>query len=305
MIKKIFVLFLLVFISTSLMVSVHADVGPKPTTEVEIIGFDQVYYFDVLFKVDESDVRLLDEEAIQERTEYDYYRDDFPDILNGFQDDDGYASYSLYSSNPHNIDQLETHKFHLGYYSPPNEFKIVLVLENDEMIISNVVNKTLFNATFTFDLSDFSLEDETPELVDGVSVYLIEEPSPRETIPWGMTLLQIVLAVIFTIIIEMFVLFVFRYNKKSSYKLVLYINLITQFLFHSILIIGTLVGNIYGFILVFVFGELLVLIIELILYIKYLKEKSKLTAAIYALLANLMSAFLGTLLLAYLLSVIF
>lgn len=297
MIKRIFVLFLLIFVSLGMIVSVNADIGPKPTTDIEIIGFNESYYFDVLFKVDESRVRELTESEVQEEIEHYYYRDDFPNVLNGFQDDDGYASYTLYRGIPHHIEQRDTHKFHLGYVSPPDKFKIVLVLDNEEIIISNVVNKTLFNAEFTYDLNDFDLEDAESELVDGVSVYQVDYTSPEEIIPWSQIILQIILGVVLTVIIELGILFFFRYSQVKSYKIALYVNLITQFLFHTALILMSLFASFFGFIFIFVVGEIVILLIEIILYRKYLKEKSKMIVTIYAIIANLTSLFLGTYLL--------
>ncbi|MDA3931733.1 MAG: hypothetical protein PF513_03260 [Tenericutes bacterium] len=304
MFKKFIVLLLLLFVSTGLMVSVNADVGPKPTTVVEIIGFDESYYFDILFKVNESDVSVLTEDEIQEQIEYDYYRDDFPDELNGFQDGEGYASYTLYRDMPHNIDLLETNKFLLGYFAPPNQFKIVLVIETGEMIISNVVNTTLFNAEVTFDLSDFSLQEAESEVIDGIPVYQIDNPSPQESIPWGEIILQIIVAVVLTLVIEIFILFVFGYNQKSTYKLVIYVNLVTQFVFHTALIGMTLFASFFGFVFIFIVGELIVLTIEIIIYRIYLKEKSKTMATLYAIFANIISLIFGTLLLTYIMGIL-
>jgi len=304
MFKKFIVLLLLVFVSTGLIISVKADVGPKSTADVEIIGFDEPYYFDILFKVSESSVRVLTENEIQDEVEYYYYRDDFSDVLNGFQDQDGYASYTLYRDIPHHIDQLETHKFHIGYAIPPSEFKIALILESDEVIVSNVVNTTLFNSEITFDLSGFQLEDAQTQTIDGVEVYQIADPSPQEMIPWGEIVLQIVVAVILTLIIEVFILFIFRYNNKSSYKLAIYVNLVTQFLFHTALVAMTLLASFFGFVFIFIIGEIIILIIEIVLYRIYLKEKSKTIATLYAIVANLISLIFGTLLLSYIMNML-
>ncbi|QWC00198.1 hypothetical protein KHQ88_01125 [Mycoplasmatota bacterium] len=305
MFKKILSIVLLLLITWGLIFSVQADIGPKPTAEINILGFDQAYAFDILFKVDDDDVRVLNEDEVQEEVEYYYYKDTYPNVLNGFQDEDGYASYTLYRRIPHHIEQLETHRFMLGYVYPPDDFKIVLVLDNDEIIISDVVHKRSFNAEITFDLSDFSIEESQPVNINGVSVYLVNEPSPEEYIPWNEIITQIILGVIFTLIIELLILFVFRYNHKSSYKLVTYVNIVTQFLFHTALVTMIIIFDFFGFVFTFVIGEIIILIIEALVYRKLLKEKTKSMATIYALCANVISLVFGTLILSEVLLLIF
>jgi hypothetical protein len=226
-------------------------------------------------------------------------------VLNGYQDSDGFASYTLYTSEPHNISQEDTHTFKCGYFSPPNVFKIVLVLESGDMIVSDIVRKTLFNAYFTFDLSDFSITESEYDFEEGNRIYNIDDDYISEDIPFSRTILYVILAVIITILTEAFILFLFMYRKKESYKIILWVNLITQFLLHGSIIVGGLLGSLFGYIGVLILGEFLILIIETIIYLFLLKERSKINVIFYTLFANISSLLIGIILSSLLMSGIF
>jgi hypothetical protein len=226
-------------------------------------------------------------------------------VLNGYQDSDGFASYTLYTSEPHNISQEDTHTFKCGYFSPPNVFKIVLVLESGDMIVSDIVRKTLFNAYFTFDLSDFSITESEYDFEEGNRIYNIDDDYISEDIPFSRTILYVILAVIITILTEAFILFLFMYRKKESYKIILWVNLITQFLLHGSIIVGGLLGSLFGYIGVLILGEFLILIIETIIYLFLLKERSKINVIFYTLFANISSLLIGIILSSLLMSEIF
>jgi len=295
-----FTLFLtLLILSFSFIVKIKADTGPKPSITINIIGIDQLYHLDLLIKTREEQVVELTEEEIFNQTEYYYYSDDFPEELNGFYDNDGYASYTLYRGIPHPIGQIDDNTY-ISTYLTPDVFKIALVLETGEIIVSDIINKTMFNAIFTFDLTSFSLVESESEIIDGITVYNINS-NVSEEIPYGQMALHIILALLITIVIELFILFIFRYNDKSSYILALKVNALTQFLLHSILIIGYLFLGFFGYLFILIVGEIIVILVEIIIYTKFLKEKKEWFAAIYTLVANAASLVIGYYLLASLL----
>ncbi len=287
-----FTMFLfLTILSFSFVLKVKADMGPKPSTTVNIVGFDQPYYFDLLVKTNEEYVIELTEEEIFEQIEYYYYRDDFPAELNGFNDLDGFASYTLYRGIPHPIGQIDENTY-ISSYLTPDEFKIALVLETGEIIISDIINKTMFNANFTFDLTSFSLVDSESIIIGGITVYNVNS-NLSEEIPYGQMILEIIIAVILTIAIELFILFIFRYNSKLSYILALKVNVFTQFVLNSILIFGYLFLGFFGYFFLLIIGEMVVLLLEIVFYTKFLKEKNKWLSTIYAIIANICSLVIG------------
>lgn len=296
--KKLLFLLLFILTTTGLTISVKADMGPKPISTIEIVGFDQPYSFDLLYKTD-KEINILTESEIITQVENFYYLDDFPEELNGFVDNDGFHSYTLYRGVPHHISFVEPNKYIAGYFSPPDVFKIALVLENGEMIVSEIVHKTLFEANFIFDLSSFSLDNATPTTINGITVYELDN-SVTEIIPVGNAILQFVLTALATILIEVFILFVFRYNTWQSYKLIVIVNAITQTLLYASMVLGYLAGSFFGYIGVLIIGELIVFTLEIIIYQKHLKERSKSLALFYTLTANLVSLVIGLLVMSWL-----
>jgi len=293
-------LFLLFFILTTfgLVISVKADMGPKPKTTIEIVGFDQPYTFDLLYKSN-KEINVLSETQVLEQIENYYYLEEFPEELNGYIDDEGYHSYTLYRGIPNYISFEEPNKFIAGYFSPPDVFKIALVLETGELIVSEVVNKTLFDAYFVFDLSNFSIETATPTIINGITIYELDN-SVTEIIPVGKSILQFVLTALATILIEVFILFIFRYKLLVSYKLIVIVNLITQTLLYASMVVGYLGASLFGYLGVLIIGEIIVFAVEIISYIKLLKEKTKSLAVSYAILANIISLVIGLVLMSWL-----
>lgn len=287
---KIFLIALMSLFILGLNNQVNADVGPKPTTDVQVIGLDQPYYFDLLY---EDDVELLSPNDISERIKYDYYKESYPDILNGFQDTDGFVSYTLHRSAPHSISLLEEDTYHCGYYIPPTIFKVVLVTMNDKIIISEVTTKTMFNSSFTFDVSNLTITDEQDIYMNAGSI--------SEFIPVKHISLNILICVSITVLVESLILLAFGYRKKESFKKVIIVNLLTQLLLQSLILFGYLIlWDTLGAVIFLVLGEAVVFIIEIIVYIKILKEKTKGRAASYALIANLVTFAIGVLNLSWL-----
>ena len=289
--KKLLFLLLFILSTTGFIISVKADMGPKPITTVEIIGFDQPYSFDLLYKSG-KEINILTESEIINQVENYYYLDSYPEELNGFVDNDGFHSYTLYRGVPHHISFVEPNKYIVGYFSPPDVFKIALVLESGEIIVSEIVHKTLFEANFIFDLSDFSLDTATPTTINGTTVYELDN-SVTEIIPVGNAFLQFVLTALATILLEVIILFIFRYNTWQSYKLVIIVNAITQTLLYASMVLGYLAGSFFGYIGVLIIGELIVFALEIIIYQKHLKERTKSLALFYTLTANLVSLVIG------------
>lgn len=282
--KYLLIIFMSVLI-VGLSNQVNADVGPKPTTEIQVIGLDEPYYFDLMY---EEDTALLSPEDISTQIEYDYYMDSYPEVLNNYQDSDGFVSYTLYEDAPHSITLLEEDLYHCGYWIPPTIFKVVLVTMDDKLIISEVVTKTLFNASFTFDVSDVTITDDQDIYMNVGSI--------TESIPVKSISINILICVVITVLVESFILLAFGYRKKESFKKVILVNIITQFILQSLILFGYLIlWDALGAIAFLVIGEVAVFIIEIIVYIKILKEKTKSRAALYGFIANLITFIIGIL----------
>ncbi len=303
---KVYLIVLMLLIVGFTSPSIYADMGPKPTTDVEIIGLDQPYDFDLL-KVYDKEVEVLDDDALDTALSY-YYKDTISSSLNGYQDDDGYASYSLYTNIPRRIEQKSEHVYHCGYFAPPDVFKVVVVTTNGCMYISPVIRKQTLDAYITFDVSE-SVVDANQEENQGtlpiLQIHELDQNTIYQAVPAGQAVREIISTVLFTIVIEGLVLFAFGYRKISSFMTMLYVNLATQAVLYVGIILGYLYWTTLGWIIILLIGETLVFALELFIFRKYLIEQTKKKAIIYTIAANLVSLGIGLLSVTYVFSLIF
>ncbi len=278
----IFLFLVFVFLTSE---TVAADAGPRPTAEVKIVGVEEEYSFDLLIPLSRS-VDEVDGRLIEDRIEYDYYKNDFPERLIDYQDDEGYASCTLYSSAPCKLSDRGGDTFRMMYFSAPLVFKVALVTDDGALIVSESVDRTLFNAKFTFDLTDVDLSE------DAIGVGTLSEE-----LPFPEVLVSFLLRTLLTIGVELGVLALFMYRKARSYRLVGIVNFVSQ----SLLTLGVLVGyyvfSILGAFVVLVLGEMFVYLFEIIIYSIKLREKSVLRAIAYGFVANSVSFALSLLML--------
>lgn len=284
MIKKVLSFICVGFALISIIsIDTKADMGPKATADITIVGVDEPYYFDLL--IQRAPREPIEIEDINNIIEDNYYDDNYPiDALNGYQDSQGYVSRTLYSSAPASTSRVEdtTDTYRVGYFSAPKIFKIVIVIDDDIIITSKTVNRKLFTSTMTYDLTgvDLTFSQENVGVVS-------------ESIPYGHFSLTLVIRVIITITVELLVLFIFGYKQKTSFYKVGLINLVSQ---TTLTLFMTLAfyfwGSFFGLLGVLIFGEIVVFIAEMVLYRYILTEKAKNKAILYGFVANFVTLLL-------------
>lgn len=115
---------------------------------------------------------------------------------------------------------------------------------------------------------------------------------------WSRSAMLVSLRIILTLIIEAAVLWLFGYREKRSWYAFLFINLLTQGALNIWLnefspLSGYMVINL-------VWGEVQVLIVELIVLLAFLREHHRLRTFAYVLTANLLSLIVGGYIITYL-----
>lgn len=291
--KLIIIIFFLVICTYIFTIPVSADMGPKPTSVIEIIGIDEPYYFDLLVHY-ENTIQPLTVDDIFSRIEHEYYAPDYPDILNGYQDDEGFASYTLYINMPHYIHNDNLNEFIIGYFAAPDVFKIAIVTESNNVFISDTITKTYFSAHFTYDFSNDSVLEQA---ANQTNTFFNDTGIVTEDFPYLRVIATALLGVLITLIIEIFILYIAQYREKATYKIVIVTNICTQLILHICIFFGSALWSIFAGIGILILGEFLVLIIEMIVYRILFQEKQKLKPVPYAILANLASFILGLLIL--------
>lgn len=167
-----------------------------------------------------------------------------------------------------------------GYVGVPSTYRIILVTESGKVWVSDILNRRVLQSSVTVNWSD------------DTSAVTVSVPS---TIPGY--LLQFVATLVPTLLIEGIILLLFQYSWKQNWMAFLSVNLFTQGLLaiaSSKLAIQRGL-SMFGYLVVFLPAELLILIVEAYLYAGcgMLEGHSKKRAAAYAVTANLVSAILG------------
>ncbi len=162
--------------------------------------------------------------------------------------------YTFYSR-----DLKNTENYNLKIETEENYFEILI----DEDLKS-------YNNIFTLDLKNQTL-------------------TSGKSLSRSITLVSLRIAL--TLIIESLIFLAFGYRKKKSWIIFLIINLLTQGVL-NIWINGfsPLISYIF---LALIFGEIQVFIVEIFIFLKFVKEHSKLRTVLYVLLANLLSLIAG------------
>ena len=274
-IMKKLTIFLLILSTICLFpfLTANADVGPKRTLDIEVIGIDEPYFLEILEKGTLAPIEELEITYPNENEEGEI----FPELLYTFTEN-GYVSSSFV--RPWGYFPTKTSENNYRHsYNPPSTFKLILIFEDGSYVTSKPITTSLFNSKVTFDLSGVNLD-----------IVISNAGTIEENLPIQTMTMELILRIIGTILIELIVLFLFGYAKKKSYLFVTYINLITQVTLTGFMfMMKYYYAPFFGEIAVLAIGELLIFTIEIILFRHYLTEKSKNRAMLYALIANFFS----------------
>lgn len=277
--EKVSMFFLVLFVSILICPLVaNADIGPKPSIEVIVKNPPETeYYLDLLvdYSEDESHENIHEKEIYSEKM-YNILRD---------YNVDGWRSALVTGTRVPLFGKLTgvqdgnnmVHKF--SYVGVPDKFKVIMVTADGETIVSqDVINRKAFNSTAYFDCKTKKLAENSL-----VTAYL----------------LQFIKTCSITLIIEGLILILFRFNLKKNWKPFLAINILTQVLL-TLIVFGTMYtsGSLTA-ILTYIPFEIAILVIEAMLFSRYLTQHSKSRRVAFAITANISSFLLGIVVLIY------
>ena len=167
-----------------------------------------------------------------------------------------------------------------GYVGVPSTYRIILVTESGKVWVSDILNRRVLQSSVTVNWSD------------DTSAVTVSVPS---TIPGY--LLQFVATLVPTFLIEGALLLAFGYRSRRSWLVFLLVNLVTQGGFALYLAVTVLNHGVSGWSLLFYLPiELIITVVESLLYRRLLTERSWERAVGYAIVANVCSATVGLLL---------
>ncbi len=299
----IFILYTIVFFLIP-SIAIQANSGPPSNLHLTIMNADFEYYFEVLSYQEEP----LSSEQIQEALDSEYYNKtgeevwdfdypmvyDMPEMLASFQDKDGYVSNTLHHKQwglfdfEKDDEDLSPHLF-IVWINPPRKFKLMLIGENDQVIISKDIEMNQYDYRVVWDLDGVTLDEEI-QYDSGVVTGLVKHPFLRIS-----TYIDFFIRLFVTLAIELGLLYAFGFRKNMSYAIAFGVNVISQ----SILTIGTIFtfyisqDNTIAVIYYYVVGEFFIFSSEMIFYAFTLKEKPIHIRILYGFVANLFSMIIG------------
>ena len=281
---------LLLLTAMLLTVSALADSGPKAQLTVKVENApSEPYYLDLLEKGDyqghtygsgdgddtysgldwsysEEEIAALDSELL------DALRAAVPEGWHACtaQGTNGVPMWGdLLGEDAGNGTRLHT----FDYHGVPDTYRIILVTKSGESWVSGVLHRATLQSSATVDWAARTANAPSPAMAYA---------------------LQFLCTLLPTLLIEGLLLFAFGYRSKRSWLVFLLVNLVTQGGFAVYLAVTVLNHGVSGWSLIFYIPiEVIITLVELLLYRRLLTEKNKARAAVYAIAANLCSAVLG------------
>ena len=265
--KIIFIMFAIIIASMCFPVTARADMGPKSSLEIIVSNPPKgQYYLDLLVDyngktiykniINESEYDT-DKIKILKEYRYDNWR---PALLTGTR----YPLHGKLIGTPEGNKMV--HNF--SYFGVPDRFKIIILTSDNKVIVSNEIHRKTFNSTVYYNFKTNSAK-EKPIILS--------------------YLLQFLFTCSCTLVIEGIILLLFRFNIKQNWKPFLTINIITQIFLNFTLSVVMFSQGLLSAYIWYIPLELIILIVEIICFRKYLNQHSKLRRTLFAITANVVS----------------
>lgn len=276
--KKITIMLLcLIFITVTFSSTAYGDMGPKPSVVIDFIGLEGESYYVTLLSSTETTgpYSVLDDLRPSSRRyqEGDEYYDVFLKFVE-YKDNDGFYFLQYFQ------DCTKTHQFSWTYY-PPNEFKILIYFPDTDTFVASDVSyeRYAFDSYFTARVSGSNI-------------------SVKKSYDYSNEAVSLIVRIVLTILIELGIALLFGFRKGKLFRFIVLVNVITQIALNLALNVINYLSGTMGFIIFYVLLELVVFIIEALLYIKKFKKYSvneipKWILGLYAFVGNMASFVLG------------
>ncbi len=289
--RKLFALLMCVITAVMLSVTASADMGPKPSVNVDFENLgDELCYATLLSRYDSTGPASawdgIEEHAQHnENEQYSYvaYGYDVWKAFVDYKDTDGF--YFLQEAWQVN----ETKKFGWTYY-PPHEFKILLYFpDTNTFAVSGIYESYAFDTYYTVNMDGVNLTaDYNEELSTDARIEAFRSYNYR------IEITSLIVRIVITIAIEMAIALAFGYFEKKQLLLLIAVNGVTQIVLNVLLNVVNYRSGELAFFVIYILLELGILIGEAVLYFNLLnklskKQRPKWLAIIYAAAANIAS----------------
>ena len=242
------ILLCMILLFTMLPTTAVADIGPKPSVEIQFTGVEEgVTYYATLLSYHKSTGRASawDGNPLDSK-EGDPIWKAFVD----YKDSDGYYFLQEY------WDCTGKDQFRWGYY-PPTPFKVLCYFpETDTYAVSEIYERYAFDTYYKVDLSEVSVL------------------KAKKNYDYTWETISLVARIVITILLEMGLAMMFGYRHKKQLRFLAAVNIVTQILLNILLnVLNFRIGH-WAFVFYYVLLELLVILMESILYVLVLPKMS-------------------------------
>lgn len=269
--KKILFLFFIICLSFLLSIPASADMGPKPKLTVIVRNPPEgEYYLDLLVNYDLPLCKNL--------TEYKESLDQEKlSILEEYKQNGWYSALvhgtrlKLWGKlTGEKTDGVMKHTF--GYFGTPDEYKIIIITPDHKIITTRLIEKKSYVSTVYYDY-------KTGEITEAHGLTL--------ALTYGR---QFLMSLLPTLILESIVLLLFRFRTAHTLKVFFFTNVFTQILLTVTMSTLLLLFGIYACCVLLYAAEIIVTVIEALIYTFRLREGTKRKRVAYAITANIVSS---------------
>ena len=264
--------FVVIMTCLAIPVTVKADIGPKPSVVIEVVGFEEKdYHVTLLSERDSTGPWSYGNEY------YDYMGEmQAFEAFEGYEDKDGYYFLSFMQ------DCSEDDTFDWTYY-PPQRFKVLIYTTEDGQFYCSdeIYERYAFDSYF-----------KVTVLENGNVL------TAQKSYDFSMELVSLAVRVVLTIAIEVLIALIHGYRNKKNVKIIAITNICTQVVLNVLLNVINYRSGQMAFVFHYVWMELVVFALEAVVYAKLLdrtdgeREMAKHPIA-YALFANAVSLAVG------------
>lgn len=273
--RIILVLFIIAVFCWFFIQTTKDEMIPEPTLKVVVNGIETRDYWADLLVQDNGIYQTFKSEEVMEAV----------DKLAKYEDEDGFHPAMLKESSGPIYGRLRgvwideaTFKHEFWGDGIPREFKVAMLTGEGNLIVSDVVKTYSYHSTVHFDIDSSSITNDV--VTDFGDIY--------ETIPWVGILIIFIVRIIIGLLIKVLVGNAVGFKSDKSTKIMLKTNVITQSILNILLLTQVFYGVKYA-LNILVVASIVITIVDMIVYGKYLDEHKKIARFKNALIANVAS----------------
>ena len=267
--------------------NVYADMGPKPSVVLNFYGLNnEKCYVTLLSKEDSSGPWSVYKNTEDSKRLMENMDENIWQSFVNYKDNDGYYFLQFFDECTNN--QRVTWGYH-----PPEEFKILLFFPDSHQFISSKTYKR-----YAFDSYYKVTIDSQSQQLNVTSQEWDRQIKVEQNIAFGWIQTSLFIRILLTIIIELMVANMFHIKNPKQRGLIIVTNIFTQLLLNALFNPLPLQQSTILLIFHYLWIELLVIGIEMVIYIQCIKKcglpkPSHRKIQVYTMTANVISFLIG------------